>query len=106
MKRQPFLILLILSLGWTKSCDERFPGHTKPPAINHSNPGNQPKTTTCRKDANDQFNLCRCFDDSEAEVMEDQKERTALFCCQCPETLDEAYAEFKVNINIKSFLSR
>ena len=96
VKKIIFLTSLLLASTWTQSCDNKFPGHTKAPAINHSNPGNQPSITTCRKDRNDQYNLCRCFDQSGTEVMEDKKTMATLFCCQCPETMDEAYSEFKV----------
>jgi len=95
MKKLVFLISLILTPTWTQKCDNKFPGLTKPPAINHSNPGNQPSITTCRKGINDQFYFCRCFDNSGNEVMEGQKARATNFCCQCPETLDEKYSIFK-----------
>jgi len=95
MKKIVFFISLILTPIWTQKCDNKFPGLTKPPAINHSNPGNQPSITTCRKGSNDQFYFCRCFDNSGAEVLEGQKAQATSFCCQCPETLDEKYSIFE-----------
>eukprot|EP00092_Neocalanus_flemingeri_P009206 GFUD01009907.1.p1 GENE.GFUD01009907.1~~GFUD01009907.1.p1 ORF type:complete len:433 (+),score=112.76 GFUD01009907.1:63-1361(+) len=95
MKKFVLIFPLLCTAIWTQSCKENFPRHKKPPAINHSNPDNKPVITTCRKYSNDQFNLCKCFDKSGSEVMGENKPEVTLFCCQCPETFDEAYANFK-----------
>merc|ERR1711936_317937 len=96
MKKIIFLVSLLLHQMWSQKCDNKFPGHRKAPAINHSNPDNKPTITTCRKDRNDKYNLCQCYDKAGNEVMEDKKEEATQFCCQCPENLDEAYSEFEV----------
>merc|ERR1711936_1159147 len=95
MKKIIFLVSLLLHQMWSQKCDNKFPSHRKAPAINHSNPDNKPTITTCRKDRNDKYNLCQCYDKADNEVMEDKKEEVTQFCCQCPENLDEAYSVFE-----------
>merc|ERR1712215_124549 len=99
MKKIMFLISLLLHPMWTQKCDNKFPSHRKAPAINHSNPDNKPTITTCRKDRNDKYNLCQCYDKDDKEIMEEKKDDATHFCCQCPENLDESYSVFE-NIDI------
>merc|ERR1711936_740026 len=62
MKKIIFLVSLLLHQMWSQKCDNKFPSHRKAPAINHSNPDNKPTITTCRKDRNDKYNFCQCYD--------------------------------------------
>ena len=81
-------------------CDDRVPKNKKSPSINHSNPNNKPRITTCMKHKGDPYSFCRCFDSSGREIFDDRQNQASSFCCQCPETLDETYTVFKVKCRL------